>query len=166
MICDVIDEEDVVMKKMYMIIVLLVCCGNGWSQTDSVKTDCSFIIPSEVDQEIIYYLIQKYQTPEEREQNVMFFYPSAVKGRAGIINVPLLMAEEDQPETIMDDMDNTIEERLNLLKEIAEFHKAINTATQELEKLKQERDLILKKLQLMKSLLNNRKTTKLSRIEK
>ena len=153
------------MKVKYVIALLTILATGAFAQNNDSN---SYIIPTETDQQLFYYLIEKYQN-QAGDQNLLLIYSPLIKGRVGILNVPInkdytIETEINipKPEIIHEDIEN----RLQILKEIVEYQKVITSAKQELIKLKQERDLIQKKLELMKSILYQKKKVKLNRIDK
>ena len=100
--------------------------------------------------------------------NIVFLPWKQIDGSFGLLPVIVMENKHDihnDTPTEYNEFHNILEKRLKLLREILEFHQAIKQAKSDLQKLKQERERVVKKMNLIKTILLKKNKMQLNRLE-
>ena len=155
-----------VMKTTYSILYSLLLSTVCRAQIAN-NDNWSYLVvtPTKFEQKLLDSMIKNYQIHNNKNQFVFFCW-RPIEEDLGTINISSdnskRIQSTDKIKIGWDETYNYLERRQKLLGEIVEYHEAIKKAKQELTKLKKERDIIIKKLNLMK---NKMKKASLNRIK-
>jgi len=143
------------MKTVHLMVMLLLLFSLGANAQVDQSKDMNYVViyPKSYEHQFLNSILSKYQIDSDQKQLIIFcwgqqadgFSDNRIERRSG---------------------GNLQDERTELLTDIGKYQQEIRKLEGELEQLKAERMMILKKLSYMKSILDNGKKNGVNKVNK
>lgn len=151
------------MKTTYSLLLILLLATACWAQKNSMDNwNYIIVTPMEFKQKLI-----ESMNKVDNDTQMMLFCWRPLKSAVMVNELPNYSKKIDRyaDRIKIERIDNSdyFKMKIEMIKEIVECQKAIEKSKLELEELKKERDIIIKKLNLMRSFLLKKKKVKLNR---
>ncbi|MBN2012891.1 hypothetical protein JW960_26410 [candidate division KSB1 bacterium] len=157
------------MRYVMFIALLLLCHSMAWASPDA-SNSFRLAVPDQQQQDnsLLNYFAQQFGLDQSFE-NIIFIPWRQIDGTDGVLPVLILEKPDPQVNLMRQDQQQLLDDfkkRMEAIDEIQSYHEAIVQSQEELMLLKKERDAILKRLEYLKTLLENKGKTRLDRMER